>query len=147
MGERSGQRKQNDQRTRRNAGGEAVVQAPAQRPPLSRSFGRFLRVAEGRRKVPMRFKLKSGDPFTFGGLWDAWKQPDGRVLRTYTIITTDSNNLIQRIHNRMPVMLHHDDALKWLAGDAEIAHSLSLLKPYLGDFTERTHPISTKGPT
>jgi putative SOS response-associated peptidase YedK len=51
-------------------------------------------------------------------------------LRTYTIVTTDSNELIQRIHNRMPVMLSHDDALKWLAGNDEIAHALALLKPY-----------------
>jgi putative SOS response-associated peptidase YedK len=85
---------------------------------------------EAKRKVPMRFKLKSGEPFTFAGLWDAGKQPDGRVLRTYTIVTTDSNDLIQPIHNRMPVMLNGDDALKWLAGNDEIAHALALLKPY-----------------
>jgi putative SOS response-associated peptidase YedK len=91
---------------------------------------------EAKRKVPMRFKLKSGDPFTFAGLWDSWKQPDGKILRTYTIVTTDSNELIQRIHNRMPVMLSHDDALKWLAGDDEIAHALSLLKPYPPDKME-----------
>jgi putative SOS response-associated peptidase YedK len=58
------------------------------------------------------------------------KQPDGSVLRTYTIVTTDSNDMIRRIHNRMPVMLSHDDALKWLNVDDEIAHALSLLKPY-----------------
>jgi putative SOS response-associated peptidase YedK len=85
---------------------------------------------EGRSKVPMRFKLKSSEAFTFAGLWDAWKQPDGRVLRTYTIITTDSNELIERIHNRMPVMLTNHDALRWLVGDDEIAQALALLKPY-----------------
>jgi putative SOS response-associated peptidase YedK len=84
---------------------------------------------EGKRKVPMRFKFKSGDPFTFAGLWDSWKQPDGSVLRSYTIVTTHANDLIQPIHNRMPVMLSGDDALKWLAYD-EIAHALALLKPY-----------------
>jgi putative SOS response-associated peptidase YedK len=78
----------------------------------------------------MRFKLKSGDPFAFAGLWDAWKQPDGSLLRTYTIVTTDSNDLISAIHNRMPVMLSNDDALKWLTVDDEIAHALALLKPY-----------------
>jgi putative SOS response-associated peptidase YedK len=85
---------------------------------------------EAKRKVPMRFKLKSGEPVTFAGLWDTWKQPDGKVLRTYTIITTDANDLIQPIHNRMPVMLSHDDALKWLNVEDEIAHALALLKPY-----------------
>ena len=42
---------------------------------------------EGKQKVPMRFKLKSGEPFTFAGLWDSWQQPDRNVLYTYTIIT------------------------------------------------------------
>jgi putative SOS response-associated peptidase YedK len=38
---------------------------------------------EAKRKVPMRFKLKSGESFTFAGLWDTWKQPNGSLLRTY----------------------------------------------------------------
>ena len=84
----------------------------------------------GKRKAPMRFKLKSGEPFAFAGLWDNWKQPDGSSLRTYTIVTTESNNVLSPIHNRMPVMLSNDDALKWLALDYEIAHALTLLKPY-----------------
>ena len=64
------------------------------------------------------------------GLWDSWKQPDGSLLRTYTIVTTEPNDVLRPIHNRMPVMLSNDDAQKWLAVDAEIAHALSLLKPY-----------------
>ena len=78
----------------------------------------------------MRFKLKSGQPFAFAGLWDSWKQPDGSSLRTYTIVTTESNKVLRPIHNRMPVMLSNDDALRWLALDDEIAHALTLLKPY-----------------
>jgi putative SOS response-associated peptidase YedK len=91
---------------------------------------------ETKRKVPMLFKLKSGGSFTFAGLWDSWKQPDGNLLRTYTIVTTEPNDVLRPIHNRMPAMLKHDDALKWLAVDDEIAHALSLLKPYLSDDME-----------
>src|SRR5712692_556854 len=40
---------------------------------------------EGKGKVPMRFKLKSGQPFAFAGLWDFWKKPDGKFLNTFTI--------------------------------------------------------------
>ena len=78
----------------------------------------------------MRFILKSGEPFTFAGLWDSWKQPDGNLLCTYTIITTAPNDMLRPIHNRMPVMLSNDDALKWLAVGNELAHALALLKPY-----------------
>ena len=85
---------------------------------------------EGKGKVPMRFKLKSGEPFTFAGLWDSWKQPDGNLLCTYTIITTEPNDVLRPIRNRMPVILNNDDALKWLALDDAIAHALALLKPY-----------------
>ena len=85
---------------------------------------------EGKGKVPMRFKLKSGEPFAFAGLWDSWKQPDGNLLRTYTIVTTEPNDVLRPIHNRMPPMLSNDHAQKWLAVDDEIAHALPLLKPY-----------------
>jgi putative SOS response-associated peptidase YedK len=85
---------------------------------------------EGNGKVPMRFQLKSGEPFTFAGLWDSWRQPDGNLLRTYTIVTTEPNDVLSPIHNRMPVMLSNDDALKWLAVDNEIVDVFTLLKPY-----------------
>ncbi|MGH7926789.1 MAG: SOS response-associated peptidase, partial [Candidatus Binatia bacterium] len=69
---------------------------------------------EGRRRVPMRFTLQSREPFTFAGLWDTWKQADGRLLGTYTIITTEPNDMLRPLHNRMPAMLSHEDAVKWL---------------------------------
>jgi putative SOS response-associated peptidase YedK len=70
---------------------------------------------KGKDKIPMRFKLKSGEPFAFAGLWNSWKQPDGSLLRTYTIVTTAPNDILRTIHNRMPAMLSNDDAQKWLA--------------------------------
>jgi putative SOS response-associated peptidase YedK len=51
-------------------------------------------------------------------------------LRTYTIVTTEPNDVLRPIHNRMPVMLSGDDALKWFSVDDEIGHALTLLKPY-----------------
>ena len=80
----------------------------------------------------MLFKLKSGEPFVFAGLWDAWKKPDGQTLRTYTIITTVPNKMLASVHNGMLVMLNDNNALDWLKGD-EIDHALSLLKPFSAD--------------
>jgi putative SOS response-associated peptidase YedK len=86
---------------------------------------------EGQRKIPMRFKLKSGAPFTFAGLWDSWRQPDGTLLRSYTIVTTEPNDLLRPIHNRMPAMLSDHDALKWLSAEGqETSQALALLKPF-----------------
>jgi len=80
----------------------------------------------------MLFKLKSGEPFVFAGLWDSWKKPDGQTLRSYAIVTTEPNELLSPVHNRMPVMLNDRNALDWLNGD-EIEHALSLLKPFPAD--------------
>ncbi len=91
---------------------------------------------EAKSKVPMRFKLKTGEPFVFAGLWDIWKQPQGEILRTYTIITTEPNKLLSRIHSRMPVMLNDEAALKWLDTHAEITYALSLLKSYPAESME-----------
>ena len=80
-------------------------------------------------KVPMRFKLKSAEAFTFAGLWDSWRKPDRSFLNTFTTIMTEPNDLLRPLHDRMPVMLN-DDVSKWLACNDEISHALSLLKPY-----------------
>ena len=46
------------------------------------------------------------------------------------------NDVLRPIHNRMPAMLSNDDAQKWLAVDDEIAHALTLLKPYPPEMME-----------
>jgi len=125
-----------------NARAETLAEKPAfknlleKRRCLVLADGLYEWRKEGTDKVPMRFKLKSGEPFAFAGLWDSWKQPDGSLLRTYTIVTTESNEVLRPIHNRMPVMLSNDDAQKWLAVDDEIAHALTLLKPFPADAME-----------
>jgi putative SOS response-associated peptidase YedK len=86
---------------------------------------------DGNQKFPMRFTLKSGESFAFAGLWDSWMQRDGKPLRTYTIITTEPNDLLRPIHNRMPAMLSDRDALKWLSAEnQETSPALALLKPF-----------------
>jgi putative SOS response-associated peptidase YedK len=92
---------------------------------------------EGKAKVPMRFKLKSDESFAFAGLWDRWKKPDGNMLDTFTIVTTEPNDLLAPIHNRMPVMLNDHDALSWLTYDGdEISNALKLLRPFPRDLME-----------
>jgi len=71
----------------------------------------------------------------FAGLWDTWKKPDGQTLRTYTIVTTDANEMLAPVHNRMPAMLGDSNALDWLKSD-EIERALSLLKPFPADLMD-----------
>jgi putative SOS response-associated peptidase YedK len=70
---------------------------------------------EGNRKIPVWVHFKNKEPFAFAGLWDSWLDRDsGDALNTFTIITTDANALVRRIHNRMPVMYERDMGGQWL---------------------------------
>src|SRR4030066_1013234 len=53
----------------------------------------------------MYIRLETGRGFAFAGLWDIWHASDGSEIHSCTIITTQPNSLIARIHNRMPVIL------------------------------------------
>src|SRR5579859_2503053 len=88
--------------------------------------------AEGKGpKQPMYFSLQQHQPFAFAGLWDSWKNPDGVVLRTCTIITTEANELVTPVHNRMPVILPLQACDAWLDPTLSDEHALlPLLKPY-----------------
>jgi putative SOS response-associated peptidase YedK len=86
--------------------------------------------------------LKSRELFGFAGLWDAWTSPEGEEIRTCTIITTDANELLKPIHDRMPVILTREAEEIWL--DLAIQDPeklLPLLKPYPAEEME-AHPVS-----
>ncbi len=68
-------------------------------------------------KIPYFIRLKSNEPFAFAGLWDSWKNSDSTVVNSCTIITTRANDLMQNIHNRMPVILQNEIIQKWLSND------------------------------
>lgn len=65
-------------------------------------------------KKKFYFKLKSRELFSFAGLWEAWKNPQGVIIPSCTIITTEPNDLIEKYHNRMPVILKKEDEETWL---------------------------------
>lgn len=93
----------------------------------------------GAAKQPYRICLEDDDPFAFAGLWEHWEQ-DGTTKNTVTILTTDANEQMASIHDRMPVMLEPDEENAWLTTDDEDELE-SLLDPYEGDDME-TYPIS-----
>lgn len=90
-------------------------------------------------KIPMYITLKDGSPFAFAGLWDLWHSPDGRQIRTCTIITTQPNDVVAPIHGRMPVILTPDARAMWLDSAIQDEHALlPLLAPYpAADMTAR----------
>ncbi|MGD6815862.1 SOS response-associated peptidase [Metabacillus sp. 84] len=92
---------------------------------LADSFYEWERTDKG--KVPFRFMLQSEQPFAFAGLWDRW-QANGKELITCTIITTEANQLVREVHDRMPVMLDASAAYHWL--DDAPDEALGRLLPY-----------------
>lgn len=94
-------------------------------------------------KIPHFIFLKDRQPFAFAGLWDEWHSPDGSTLRSATIITTEPNELMSRLHNRMPVILHPRDYAQWLDPTPRTPESLQpLLRPFPADEMS-AHPVST----
>jgi putative SOS response-associated peptidase YedK len=120
-----------------NARGETVAEKPSFKAALKKR--RCLIVANGfyewqkrgKMKRPVYVRLKSDKPFGFAGLYEKWISPDGQELRTCTIITTEANELLQPIHNRMPVIVPKDQEDVWLDTDmSDTTHVFSILKPY-----------------
>ena len=82
-------------------------------------------------KIPMYIRMQSGQPFAFAGLWENCHAPDGSQILSCTIITTEPNELMKPIHNRMPVILPKSAYYTWLAQEeADTGRLQQLLKPY-----------------
>jgi putative SOS response-associated peptidase YedK len=102
------------------------------------------------KKQPYAIQLKSGEPLAFAGLWDAWKEPKGKDvslhapdtwLQTFTILTTEANELMSEIHTRMPVILRERDWARWLDRTPTDQPPIDLLRPYDSDAMEM-HPCN-----
>lgn len=91
-------------------------------------------------KQPWRIIRADGAPFAFAGLWDRWKGRDGRVIESCVIITTDANDAVRPIHDRMPVMLDIGRFEAWLSGTA--VEASGLMEPYRGALA--AHPVSRR---
>jgi len=121
-----------------NARAETLGEKPSFRQLLARrrclvladSFYEWQATERG--KIPHRILLKSEEPFAFAGLWDEWlDRSTGELHPTFTIITTEPNELMAKLHNRMPVILPGPDAERaWLADDLAPAAHQQLLVPY-----------------
>jgi putative SOS response-associated peptidase YedK len=85
-------------------------------------------------KQPFSVSLGNRAPMLLAGLWEDWRAPTGEKIRSCTIITTDADELLAQIHDRMPVIVSPDDWPKWLGEEPANAEQLkALLRPYPAD--------------
>jgi putative SOS response-associated peptidase YedK len=122
-----------------NARAESLAEKPSFRAAYKRR--RCLVLADGfyewkpmpgsKTNTPMLIKMKSGEPFAFAGLWEPWHPDQADALLSCTIITTTPNALMEKIHNRMPVILKPEAYPLWLDPSEQTPDKLDkLLKPY-----------------
>lgn len=89
--------------------------------------------SRGGKRVPFRILLKEERPFAFAGLWDRNQHGD-RVLTTCTIITTEANEKVSTVHDRMPVILQDDAIERWLDTERfNYDEVRDLLRPFPAD--------------
>ena len=116
-----------------NARSETVAEKPSFKTAFKHQ--RCLVIANGfyewqkdkNRKIPVYIRLKSGKPFGFAGLYNVWISPEGEAICTCTILTTESNDLVSTIHDRMPVIIPRDREDLWLepkVNDVELLRGL-----------------------
>lgn len=81
----------------------------------------------GKKKQKYSIGLPEGEPFGFAGLWNVWTdKSSGEMVNTYTILTTEANELMSEIHNtkkRMPILIARDREEDWLSGNNMITQN------------------------
>ncbi|WP_256478610.1 SOS response-associated peptidase [Chroococcidiopsis sp. CCMEE 29] len=133
-----------------NARAETVTEKPSFRSAFRHR--RCLVIADGfyewqrqnGKKQPFYFRMHNAQPFAFAGLWERWQDPNGEIVETCTILTTDANELLRPIHDRMPVILDPKDYDLWLDPAVENSESLQqILHPYSSE-AMTSYAVSTK---
>jgi putative SOS response-associated peptidase YedK len=132
-----------------NARAESAAEKPAFRNAMRRR--RCLVLADGfyewqhtgRKKQPYFVHLPDDRPFAFAGLWEAWEGPNHAMLETCTILTTNANELVRPLHDRMPVILPPPAYARWLDPAISDPRQLApLLAPYPSEQIE-AYPVGS----
>ncbi|RDI70369.1 SOS response-associated peptidase [Halopelagius longus] len=147
-----------------NARAETVDEKPSFREAFERrrclvpADGFYEWAAPDGEKRPYRVAFEDDRPFAMAGLWERWRpertqtglgdfadggaaDADPDVLETFTVVTTDPNEVVAELHDRMAVVLDPDEEETWLHGDSEEA--ASLLDTHPGD-EMRAYPVSAR---
>ncbi len=135
-----------------NARAETIDEKPSYRKPFQRS--RCLLPVDGyyewesrpSGKQPVYYSMRDGDLFCLAGLWETWTTPEqtdepelpgfgldqteAGTLCTFTVVTTTTNRLSNRFHDRMPVIDHPVDYGNWLSPESKAVDLRRLLRPF-----------------
>jgi putative SOS response-associated peptidase YedK len=97
----------------------------------------------GKERYPFHFVMKDSSLFAFAGVWDRWRSPAGQVVESCSILTTAPNELLEGVHDRMPVILPQRHYQTWLTAPATDSQRLAeLLVPFDASVMQR-YPVSS----
>lgn len=133
-----------------NARGESACDKPAFRNAMK--YRRCLIPADGfyewqargkGPKQPFYIHARSGEPLAFAGLWESWMGPNGEEVETALIVTTEANETLRPLHDRMPVVVPPEAFDLWLnTREVDSETAMALIRPAPDDLLE-AYPVST----
>lgn len=103
-------------------------------------------------KVPHYVRLADGAPMLLGGLWDRWQHGDAQPIESFTILTTRPNELIAKLHERMPLVVDFADAAAWLSPTPDATAVSEFLRPYPAErmaaypVSRQVNSVANEGP-
>ena len=118
-----------------NARAEGIETKPSFRGPIRHrrcivpASGFYEWRREGSGKQPYFVRPAAAEVFALAGIWDHWEGKQGEVIESVAIITTSANELMQPIHDRMPVIFEEEDVAEWIAPTTKLEKALPMLKP------------------
>ena len=131
-----------------NARAEGIEAKPSFRGPVRHrrcivpASGFYEWGRQGTGKQPYFVRPAKEEVFALAGIWDHWEGKQGEVIESVAIITTSANELMQPIHDRMPVILEEEDVAEWIAPATKFEKALTMLKPYSAA-RMMTYPVSS----
>lgn len=135
-----------------NCRSESINEKPSFREPFRRQrclvpANGYYEWKSGALKQAYRIFLKDDSLFAMAGIWDIWKSPDGGQLHSFSILTTEANELTAGIHQRMPLILSKEMETRWLY-TTDYKQLFSLLKPFPAeqmDYYPVSHKVNSVG--
>ena len=131
-----------------NARAEGIEAKPSFRGPVRHrrcivpASGFYEWGRQGTGKQPYCVRPAAAEVFALAGIWDHWEGKQGEVIESVAIITPSANELMQPIHDRMPVILEEEDVAEWIAPATKFEKALTMLKPYSAA-RMMTYPVSS----
>ncbi len=132
-----------------NAKAETIFTSPAYRMPIMKqrsltpvTFYFEWKQMEDKTKQPYVFRLKSHEPFALGSIYDIWKDAEDKEFPSFSIITTEPNEVASKFHHRMPLIIPREHWDTWLHESLTQKDIQQLMVPFSKSEEMEIYPVS-----